>query len=48
MNNSEVESMIPNHAQEVSEEVLFLISGRVKLAIEGKGEWEIGMEYSDA
>jgi len=29
---------------EESEEVLFLISGRAKIVIEGEGEWEIGPE----
>ena len=44
MNITEVGSMIPDHAHEDSEEVLFLISGRAKLVIEGEGEWEIGPE----
>lgn len=44
MNITEVGSMIPDHAHEASEEVLFLISGRAKLVIEGEGEWEIGPE----
>jgi len=44
MNVTEVGSMIPEHAHENSEEVLFLISGRAKLVIEGEGEWEIGPE----
>jgi len=44
MNITEVGSMIPEHAHETSEEVLFLISGRAKLVIEGEGEWEIGPE----
>jgi putative monooxygenase len=44
MNVTEVGSMIPDHAHEDSEEVLFLISGRAKLIIEGEGEWEIGPE----
>jgi len=44
MNVTEVGSMIPDHAHEDSEEVLFLISGRAKLVIEGEGEWEIGPE----
>ena len=43
-NVTEVGSMIPDHAHEDSEEVLFLISGRAKLVIEGMGEWEIGPE----
>jgi putative monooxygenase len=44
MNITEVGSMIPDHAHEASEEVLFLISGRAKIVIEGEGEWEIGPE----
>ena len=44
MNVTEVGSMIPEHSHEDSEEVLFLISGRAKLVIEGEGEWEIGPE----
>lgn len=44
MNVTEVGSMIPTHLHEDSEEVLFLISGRAKLIIEGEGEWEIGPE----
>jgi putative monooxygenase len=44
MNITEVGSEIPEHAHETSEEVLFLISGRAKLVIEGEGEWEIGPE----
>jgi len=44
MNITEVGSMIPDHVHEESEEVLFLISGRAKLVIEGEGEWEIGPE----
>jgi mannose-6-phosphate isomerase-like protein (cupin superfamily) len=44
MNITEVGSMIPNHAHEDSEELLFLISGKAKLVIEGMGEWEIGPE----
>lgn len=44
MNITEVGSMIPDHSHEESEEVLFLISGRAKLVIEGQGEWEIGPE----
>ena len=44
MNITEVGSMIPDHVHTESEEVLFLISGREKLVIEGKGEWEIGPE----
>jgi putative monooxygenase len=44
MNVTEVGSMIPDHSHEDAEEVLFLISGRAKLVIEGEGEWEIGPE----
>ena len=44
MNITDVGSMIPDHVHEDSEEVLFLISGRAKLVIEGEGEWEIGPE----
>jgi len=44
MNVTEVGSMIPDHVHEDSEEVLFLISGRARLVIEGEGEWEIGPE----
>jgi len=44
MNITEVDSMIPDHTHEESEEVLFLISGRAKLVLEGEGEWEIGPE----
>jgi mannose-6-phosphate isomerase-like protein (cupin superfamily) len=44
MNITEVGSMIPDHVHEGSEEVLFLISGRAKLVIEGEGEWEIDPE----
>lgn len=44
MNITEVGSMIPDHVHENSEEVLFLISGRAKIVIEGEGEWEIGPE----
>jgi putative monooxygenase len=44
MNITEVGSMIPDHAHEESEEVLFLISGHAKIVIEGEGEWEIGPE----
>ena len=42
--NITVGSMIPDHTHEESEEVLFLISGRAKLVLEGEGEWEIGPE----
>jgi mannose-6-phosphate isomerase-like protein (cupin superfamily) len=44
MNITEVGSMIPDHKHDDSEEVLFLISGRAKIVIEGEGEWEIGPE----
>ena len=44
MNVTEVGSLIPDHVHEESEEVLFLISGRAKIVIEGEGEWEIGPE----
>jgi mannose-6-phosphate isomerase-like protein (cupin superfamily) len=44
MNITEVGSMIPDHKHDDSEEVLFLISGRAKIVIEGVGEWEIGPE----
>jgi putative monooxygenase len=44
MNITEVGSMIPDHMHTDSEEVLFLISGRAKIVIEGEGEWEIGPE----
>jgi putative monooxygenase len=44
MNITEVGSMIPDHVHEDSEEVLFLISGRARIVIEGVGEWEIGPE----
>ncbi len=44
MNITDVGSMIPDHVHEESEEVLFLISGRAKIVIDGEGEWEIGPE----
>jgi mannose-6-phosphate isomerase-like protein (cupin superfamily) len=44
MNITEVGSMIPDHVHEDSEEVLFLISGRARIVIEGEGAWEIGPE----
>ena len=44
LNVTEVGSMIPDHVHEDSEEVMFIISGRAKLVIEGVGEWEIGPE----
>ena len=42
LNETAVGSMIPNHVHEDSEEVMYIISGRAKLVIEGEGEWEIG------
>ncbi len=42
MNITEVGSMIPDHVHEDSEEVMFIISGRAKLVVEGEGEWEVG------
>jgi putative monooxygenase len=44
MNITEVGSMIPDHVHEESEEVLFLISGKARIVIEGEGEYEIGPE----
>ena len=44
MNITEVGSMIPDHVHDESEEVLFLISGRAKIVIDGVGAWEIGPE----
>jgi putative monooxygenase len=44
LNITEVGSQIPDHMHENSEEVLFLISGKAKIVIEGVGEWEIGPE----
>ncbi|OGO09045.1 MAG: hypothetical protein A2Y61_07190 [Chloroflexi bacterium RBG_13_60_13] len=44
MNITDVGSMIPDHAHEDCEEVLFLISGNARLVIEGEGAWEIGPE----
>jgi putative monooxygenase len=44
MNITEVGSMIPDHVHEESEEVLFLISGKARIVIEGQGSWEIGPE----
>lgn len=44
LNITEVGSQIPDHVHEDSEEVMFIISGRAKLVIEGEGEWEIGPE----
>src|SRR5512139_1402634 len=41
MNITEVGSMIPDHKHEESEEVLFLISGRAKIVIDGECAWEI-------
>jgi putative monooxygenase len=42
LNVTAVGSMIPDHSHEDSEEVMYIISGRAKLVIEGEGEWEIG------
>jgi putative monooxygenase len=42
LNVTAVGSMIPDHVHTDSEEVMFIISGRAKLVIEGEGEWEIG------
>jgi mannose-6-phosphate isomerase-like protein (cupin superfamily) len=44
LNVTAIGSMIPDHVHEDSEEVMFIISGRAKLVIEGEGEWEIGPE----
>jgi mannose-6-phosphate isomerase-like protein (cupin superfamily) len=44
LNVTEVGSQIPDHAHADSEEVMFIISGRARLVIEGEGEWEIGPE----
>ena len=44
MNITQVGGVIPDHVHEESEEVLFLISGRAKIVIEGEGEWEMGTE----
>jgi putative monooxygenase len=44
LNVTAVGSMIPDHVHEDSEEVMFIISGRAKLVIEGEGEWEVGPE----
>jgi putative monooxygenase len=44
LNVTAVGSMIPDHVHEDSEELMFIISGRAKLVIEGMGEWEIGPE----
>ncbi len=44
MNVTAVGSMIPDHVHEDSEELMFIISGRARLVIEGMGEWEIGPE----
>ncbi len=44
INITEVGSMIPDHVHEESEEVLFLISGKARIVIEGIGSWEIGPE----
>ena len=42
MNVCEPGSMIPDHVHTEQEEVMFLVSGRAKLVVEGMGEWEIG------
>lgn len=42
LNVTAVGSMIPDHVHEDSEELMFIISGRAKLVIEGMGEWEVG------
>lgn len=42
LNVTAVGSMIPDHVHEDSEEVMFIISGRARLVIEGEGEWEVG------
>lgn len=42
LNVTAVGSMIPDHVHEDSEEVMYIISGRAKLVIEGMGEWEVG------
>ncbi|MCS7178585.1 MAG: cupin domain-containing protein [Anaerolineae bacterium] len=44
LNVTAVGSMIPDHVHEDCEEVMFIISGRAKLVVEGEGEWEIGPE----
>jgi mannose-6-phosphate isomerase-like protein (cupin superfamily) len=44
LNVTAVGSMIPDHVHTDSEEVMFIISGRAKLVIEGEGEWEVGPE----
>ncbi len=44
LNVTAVGSMIPDHVHEDCEEVMFIISGRARLVIEGEGEWEIGPE----
>ncbi len=42
LNVTAVGSMIPDHVHEDSEELMFIISGRARLVIEGMGEWEVG------
>lgn len=42
LNVTAVGSMIPDHVHMDSEEVMYIISGRARLVIEGEGEWEIG------
>ena len=44
MNITEVGSQIPDHVHDASEEVLFLMSGKARIVIEGVGSWEIGPE----
>ena len=44
MNITEVGSQIPDHVHDESEEVLFLISGKARIVMEGIGSWEIGPE----
>lgn len=44
MNITEVGSQIPDHTHTESEEVLFLISGKARIVLEGEGSWEIGPE----
>ena len=44
LNVTAVGSMIPDHVHDESEELMFIISGRGKLVIEGEGEWEVGPE----
>jgi putative monooxygenase len=44
MNITEVGSQIPDHVHDASEEVLFLMSGKARIVIDGVGSWEIGPE----